>query len=53
MSKRLVDGTSSSVLEMDRAEREMKHFRMVNSRERSNVVDGDGMGDSYVENLMK
>ena len=47
MSKRLVDGASSSVVEMGRAEREMKLFRMVNSRERSNVVDGDGMEDSY------
>ena len=52
MSKRLVDGASSSVLDTDRAEREIKLFRMVDSREQSNVVDSDGMEDSYSEVLM-
>ena len=52
MSKRLVDSASSSVLEMGRAEREMIFFRMVNSRERSNVVDGDGMEGSYCNVLI-
>ena len=52
MSKRLVDGASSRGLEMGRAEREMKLFRMVKSRERSNVVDGGGMEGSYFEVLM-
>ena len=52
MSKRFVDGASSSVLEMDRAERETKPFRMIDFREQSKVVVGDGIEDSYLEVLM-
>ena len=52
MSKRLVDGASSSVLKVDKAEREMKLFGMVKSRERSEIVDGNGMEDFYAEVLM-
>ena len=53
MSKRLVDSASSCLLEMNRAEREMKFFRRVHSLERSNVVVDDGIKDAYFEVLMK
>ena len=49
MSERLVDGASSSVLKVDKAEREIKLFGTVKSRERSNVVDGNGMEDSNLK----